>query len=135
MSISITCEWVEKASRDIRMAKLAINEEPYDEAAFHCQQAVEKALKTLLVAYRIKPPKTHSLERLLALLRGKVDVAWAYGRRLARVDLLRRRGEISRATSGEGGSTRSVEPRDENPGVGKGEAKGDGDKVLTVKPR
>lgn len=78
MSISITCEWLEKASRDIRMAELAISEELYDEAAFHCQQAAEKALKALLVAYRIKPPKTHSLERLLVLLRDRVDVAWAY---------------------------------------------------------
>ena len=60
------------------MAELAISEELYDEAAFHCQQAAEKALKALLVAYRIKPPKTHSLERLLVLLRDRVDVAWAY---------------------------------------------------------
>ena len=60
MSISITREWLEKASRDIRMAELAINEELYDEAAFHRQQVAEKAL---LVACRIKPPKTHSLER------------------------------------------------------------------------
>ena len=55
----------------------------YDEAAFHSQQAAEKALKALLAAHHVKPPKTHSLERLLALLSDKVDVTWAYEEDLA----------------------------------------------------
>ena len=66
MSHRVVCMWLEKAMRDLRAAQLLLDEELYDEAAFHSQQAAEKALKALLVALRIRPPKTHSLEHLLA---------------------------------------------------------------------
>ena len=39
---------------------------------------MEKALKAILVSLRVKPPRTHSIERLLALLEGHIDVSWAY---------------------------------------------------------
>ena len=35
-------------------------------------------MKVLLIAYRIEPPRTHNIARLLSLLRSKVDVSWAY---------------------------------------------------------
>jgi HEPN domain-containing protein len=35
---------------------------------FHAQQAVEKALKAVLIAYDIDFPKLHNLERLIGLL-------------------------------------------------------------------
>jgi HEPN domain-containing protein len=37
-------------------------------ACFHAQQATEKALKALLVAFGIDFPRSHALERLLGLL-------------------------------------------------------------------
>jgi len=67
--MSIACEWLQKARRDIRVAELALGEDLYDEVAFHAQQAAEKALKAVLVALGARPPRTHSLERLLALYR------------------------------------------------------------------
>lgn len=36
--------------------------------AFHAQQAAEKALKALLVAHEVSPPRTHDLAQLLVLL-------------------------------------------------------------------
>jgi HEPN domain-containing protein len=43
------------------------NREPplVDPAAFHCQQAVEKILKALLVAAAVAPPRSHDIERLI----------------------------------------------------------------------
>jgi HEPN domain-containing protein len=35
---------------------------------FHCQQTVEKYLKVLLTFYQVEFPKTHEIERLLALV-------------------------------------------------------------------
>ena len=35
---------------------------------FHCQRTVEKYLKVLLTFYQIEFPKTHEIERLLALV-------------------------------------------------------------------
>ena len=76
--MNTACEWLRKAENDLKASELLHQEGLYDEAAFHAQQAAEKALKALLTAYKIKPPKTHSIERLLSILEEKVDVSWAY---------------------------------------------------------
>ncbi|MCE4627957.1 MAG: HEPN domain-containing protein [Desulfurococcales archaeon] len=68
------CEWLRRAEKDLRAAEVLLREELYEEAAFHAQQAAEKALKALLVARRVRPPKTHSIEHLLSLLAGQEDV-------------------------------------------------------------
>jgi hypothetical protein len=48
--------------------------------AVHSQQAVQKALKALLVWYQVEFPKTHDIKRLLDLLCGScrppVTAAW-----------------------------------------------------------
>ena len=62
------CSWVEKAGRDLRLAELAAGEGFGEEAAFHAQQAVEKALKALITARGERPPKTHDIDVLLARL-------------------------------------------------------------------
>lgn len=56
---------------DQRTAILACGADPplLDPAAFHCQQAVEKMFKGLLVAAAKVIPKTHDLERLAGLIR------------------------------------------------------------------
>ena len=76
--MSIVCEWLKKAVRDLKASELLLQEGLYEESTFHSQQAVEKALKALLLAVGILPPRTHSIERLLNMLEEKVDVSWAY---------------------------------------------------------
>ena len=57
---------MEKARRDIESARHALTaSQPLrDDAAFHCQQAAEKALKAFLAWNDVPFRKTHSLEEL-----------------------------------------------------------------------
>ena len=43
----------------------------WDIVAFHCQQAVEKYLKSILVRHQVEFRKTHDIERLLHILRAQ----------------------------------------------------------------
>jgi len=63
-------QWLAKAEVDYRTAeRLIADADPIRESiAFHCQQAVEKYLKALLVSVQVEFPKTHDLEELLDLL-------------------------------------------------------------------
>lgn len=59
-------EWLSKVASDLRGARIDLAAEPplIEDALFHCQQAVEKALKAFL-AWNDRPfRKTHSLEEL-----------------------------------------------------------------------
>ena len=58
------CEWLRKAREDIKASGITLDGELPDIAAFHAQQAVEKALKALLVAISRRPPKTHDIDYL-----------------------------------------------------------------------
>ncbi|MDR3232787.1 MAG: HEPN domain-containing protein [Planctomycetaceae bacterium] len=59
-------KWFEKAKSDLHCARVMSNgEQPeWYIACFHCQQAMEKALKAYLVFKDIEPPKIHNLSRL-----------------------------------------------------------------------
>jgi HEPN domain-containing protein len=61
-----TASWLRKASNDLRYAGIDLVAEPAapEDAVFHCQQAVEKALKAFLVWSDVPFPKTHDLGRL-----------------------------------------------------------------------
>ena len=61
--------WMEKADHDYQAAILIIEQNPaiLDIACFHLQQAVEKYLKTFLVAKHQDFPRTHNLDILLQL--------------------------------------------------------------------
>ncbi len=61
--------WLAKADSDLRTAQAALALDPpeTETAAFHCQQAVEKCLKALLVANDVDPPRVHDLEVLLEM--------------------------------------------------------------------
>ena len=50
-SLADTASWLRKASSDLRYAGIDLAAEPAapEDAVFHCQQAVEKALKAFLV--------------------------------------------------------------------------------------
>jgi len=60
-------QWLEKAEHDLIAAQLIIDIQPIilDVACFHCQQAVEKYLKSFLVCKKQDFPKTHNLDILL----------------------------------------------------------------------
>lgn len=60
------CQWIEKAEHDLIAAVLIVEHQPLilDIACFHCQQAVEKYLKTYLVFKKQEFPKTHNLDLL-----------------------------------------------------------------------
>lgn len=62
-------EWLQKARNDLLSARILMEHDPpvLDTAAFHCQQAVEKALKAFLVWKGVRFEKVHSLTYLLDL--------------------------------------------------------------------
>ena len=69
-------EWMEKADHDLGSAKIIYLHLPdyFDTIAFHCQQAVEKYLKALLVYYRIEFSRSHDLVYLLELLSREMEI-------------------------------------------------------------
>jgi HEPN domain-containing protein len=56
-------QWLRKAHDDLAVAEVVLATTPTARwaACFHGQQAVEKAMKALLVARAVDFPKTHSL--------------------------------------------------------------------------
>jgi len=67
--------WLNFAAKDLLFAEYGRISGEYDLAAFHCQQAVEKSLKAVLVFYDISPKRfrTHNIgELILALKEGEV---------------------------------------------------------------
>ena len=75
---SLARDWMMKSRRDLLSAKrLANDPEPYlDTAIYHCQQAVEKAIKGWLVYQDKSFGKTHDL-RLLVSQAAEVDLQFA----------------------------------------------------------
>jgi HEPN domain-containing protein len=62
----VALEWLDRADGDLRIAEILLSKAPDLPwgAAFHCQQALEKMAKAVLIARRIEPPKTHDIELL-----------------------------------------------------------------------
>ncbi|MDY0392051.1 MAG: HEPN domain-containing protein [Candidatus Bipolaricaulis sp.] len=77
--------WLEKARRDLITAERELERLPTftDIVCFHCQQAVEKGLKALLIVHGITPPKTHALEDLALLVSQAEPEAESFARELA----------------------------------------------------
>jgi HEPN domain-containing protein len=65
----LATRWFERAEGDIRIARAVVTHEPDTlwGAALHCQQAAEKISKGLLIAFGIRPPRTHNIEALTEL--------------------------------------------------------------------
>jgi len=61
-----TQAWLTRAHKDLRSAEHGLRAAPplFEDVVFHCQQAVEKALKGLLTWHDIPFRKTHSLEEI-----------------------------------------------------------------------
>lgn len=64
--IADTRSWLGKASNDLRYAAIDLEAEAAapEDSVFHCQQAVDKALKAFLVWHDVPFPKTHDLGKL-----------------------------------------------------------------------
>jgi HEPN domain-containing protein len=69
-------DWIEKADHDLGSAKVIYLHLPeyFDTITFHCQQAVEKYLKGLLIFFQIDFIRTHDLIYLLERLSEKVEI-------------------------------------------------------------
>jgi HEPN domain-containing protein len=65
--------WFLKADQDLKIIEQGMDRPAEDWVSavlcFHAQQAAEKALKAFLIAKKITPPRTHSIEILLELCR------------------------------------------------------------------
>lgn len=59
-------QWLQKASNDLIAAKILIGASPIilDIACFHCQQSIEKYLKTFLIYHNHEFEYTHNLDYL-----------------------------------------------------------------------
>ena len=58
-----------RAEKFLRIAKLSLKNKDYDIAAFSAEQAAQLALKAALLRERGWYPRTHSIRRLIKLLR------------------------------------------------------------------
>ncbi|HBX49570.1 MAG TPA: hypothetical protein DEH02_00705 [Bacteroidales bacterium] len=69
-------DWIDKADHDLGSAKIIFIHIPeyFDTIAFHCQQAVEKYIKSALIFYEIEFLRSHDLIYLLDLLSQKNDI-------------------------------------------------------------
>ena len=87
-----TRAWLDRARRDLHAARLLMAGDAHAEALFHCQQAVEKALKAFLTFHQKPFRKTHdlgdlspdclaidaSLESAVADAEGLTQYAWRF---------------------------------------------------------
>ena len=62
--MELVCKWYEKAKNDLIVAEHSFEDlypRQIEISCYHCQQAIEKALKGFLLYNEIDPPKTHNL--------------------------------------------------------------------------
>ncbi len=78
-------EWINKADHDLGSAKIIYLHLPdyFDTIAFHCQQAVEKYIKAILVHRDIVFDRSHDLIYLLELLPEAIHVTTEQFRKAA----------------------------------------------------
>jgi HEPN domain-containing protein len=62
-------DWLKQAKSDLRFAKAAVSDGFYSQTCFVCQQASEKALKSVLYSRGAEVILTHSLYRLCQQLK------------------------------------------------------------------
>ena len=72
-----TKRWVEYANMDLKLAKLALDNEIYVYSSYHSQQAVEKFLKAFLIDNDNPYPRTHDIKFLINLCK-EIDRDFEY---------------------------------------------------------
>jgi HEPN domain-containing protein len=61
--------WMQYAQSDLQLARTGTAPGVlYETLCFHLQQAVEKAIKAVLIAYQVPAPKAHNIDVLVGLL-------------------------------------------------------------------
>lgn len=65
MSANLPKQWLDRATEDLIVAQLLLGEEHFSHACFLSQQAIEKAIKALLLHLTGAYPRTHRLVDLL----------------------------------------------------------------------
>jgi HEPN domain-containing protein len=62
--------WLKRAKSNLQIAKAGkvFEDILYEDLCFDCEQAVEKALKALLVSIDVSFPRTHSISHLIELI-------------------------------------------------------------------
>jgi HEPN domain-containing protein len=62
--------WLKRAKSNLQIAKAGkvFEDILYEDLCFDCEQAVEKALKALLVSIDVSFPRTHSIDHLIELI-------------------------------------------------------------------
>jgi HEPN domain-containing protein len=67
--------WIERAKSSLELAQAKIIRHiHYEDLCFQLQQAVEKALKGLLIYYGFEPEFAHNIEILLNELKNFIDI-------------------------------------------------------------
>ena len=66
--------WLDQAGDDFDGAEFNFHGRKYSIAAFLCQQAVEKALKALLIEQTASFPRIHDLTKLARLVEAPTDI-------------------------------------------------------------
>jgi len=74
--LQLAREWLDRARSDLRAAEVLLADQPplCEDAGFHSQQAVEKALKAFLVYRQVEFAWTHQIGLLLELCAQQDDV-------------------------------------------------------------
>ncbi|MCL4504555.1 MAG: HEPN domain-containing protein [Chloroflexi bacterium] len=68
-------DWLRHAYSDLTLATLTPSPRILlEQLCFHAQQAAEKALKAILIAYEIPVPRTHNLRTLFDLLPADLSI-------------------------------------------------------------
>jgi len=67
---SLVRVWLKRAKSNLQIAKAGkvFEDILYEDLCFDCEQAVEKALKALLVSIDVSFPRTHSISHLIELI-------------------------------------------------------------------
>ena len=61
--------WLRRARSDLGLARITLPRDVvYNDLCFHAQQAVEKSIKAVLIAYGIEFPRVHDIAYLAGLL-------------------------------------------------------------------
>ena len=75
--------WLEFAKTDLGVAKHLNSQyypKPFEIICYHCQQAAEKAIKSIIIAYNAQDdiPRKHNLSFLLDQIENKIDIPEKY---------------------------------------------------------
>jgi len=73
----ITEDWLHSAESDLTLIHSIIDQDSLThQVAFHSQQAIEKCFKAIIEEYDLGFIKTHSLQTLSSLVKGRIDLQY-----------------------------------------------------------